>query len=294
MNTLKKSVKISKFRPQVRTRHPSHSPLRTQLPLLPFRTVIRLGSTTELPDTVDKGGKRIELNSSEAIKISSNKKLMKEAFMEADAMTADWWTIHRGAHDFAGTTVAMKYGSDEPERLNNLPYPIVAKHHYGSRGQGNTLIKSQEELETWLQGKTLSHYIFEKFYNYAHEFRLHITKDGCFYTCRKALKRDIPEQEKWHFHDDTCVWFMEENEAFFRPNSWEDIVADCVKALEAIGADILAFDVKVQSPKNNKGKEREYQEYILLESNSAPSFGDETLKRYLEIIPQVLMNKHKS
>jgi hypothetical protein len=286
---LKKVNHISKiirnFRPQIRSRHPSHNGLRLQLSLLPFRSVVRFGSTTESKDNKS----RVEINSIQSIKNSSNKLLMKQCFVNAEVKTADWWRcfldlniikfVHEGIEN-RGT-----------ELIENLPYPIVAKHHFGSRGKGNTLIKSIEEFNIWIKSKTLSNYIFERFYNYAHEFRLHVTKDGCFYTCRKALKSDVAEEEKWHFHDDTCVWFMEDNEKFLKPNSWNNIVSDCIKALEAVGGDLLAFDVKVQSPTNNKDKVREYQEYILLECNSAPSFGDVTLQKYIEEIPKILKCK---
>lgn len=286
-----KSITYTKFRPQIRSRHPSHSFLRTELPLLPFRSIIRLGSTTEVED----GKQRIEINSVQSIKNSSSKLRMKECFTKSGVKTAQYW-IYTGLTE--DTREESFYdGSGITTIINNLPYPIVAKHHFGSKGTGNTLIKSQEELEAWMKGKTLSNYIFEKFYNYAHEFRLHITKDGCFYACRKALKADCPEDQKWRHHDDTCVWYLEENEKFFKPNSWNDIINDCIKALEAVGADLLAFDVKVQSPTNNKGKAREYQEYILLECNSAPSMDNGTNElsicatKYLDIIPKILKSK---
>lgn len=293
---LKKLKSLSKkiytnFRTQIRSRHPSHSSLRTLLPLLPFRSVVRLGSTTLSEDVKQ----RVEINSIKSIKNSSNKLLMKQCFEKAGVKTANWWTKSLDNLEVflnMGKFLNPEFeGDGEDVNISDLEFPVVAKHHFGSRGNGNTLIKSQEELESWLRGKTLSNYIFEKFYNYAHEFRLHVTREGCFYTCRKALKADVAEEEKWHFHDDTCVWFMEDNEKFFKPNSWNDIVSDCVKALEAVGADLLAFDVKVQSPANNKGKAREYQEYILLECNSAPSFGDVTLQKYIKIIPQILKRK---
>ena len=239
------------FRPLILSRHPSHDVLRAKgkrITLIPFKSVVRFGSTTEVTDG------RIELNSVASIKISANKLLMKQKFDEAGVKTADYC---KASDAFTNGLVN-----------HNLEFPIVIKAHYGSKGSGNTLIRSQQELENWGVGKNLNRYIVEKFYNYGHEFRLHITKDGCFYTCRKALRKDVPESEKWHFHDSTCVWFLENNENFKKPNSWDDIVKDCVKALTVIGADILSFDVKVQTPTDKEGNQRVYQNYILLECNS--------------------------
>lgn len=283
MSTVKKSKqlkpKFTKFRPQIKSRHPSHSILRTNLPLTPFKSVIRLGSTTEMYDTVAHGGKRIEINTVDAIKISSNKKLMKQAFIQADVCTADMWT-DGALNDWA-----------------NENFPIVAKHIYGSRGEGNTLLHNMEQLNKWLNNKNLSNYIFEKFYNYALEYRLHVTEDGCFYTCRKALKSDTAEEESWYRNDFNCVWLLESNPQFNKPNSWNDIVEDCVKALKHIKADILSFDVRVQSATKGNGKPREYQEYILLECNSASSLSSTNddisivATKYIEILPKLIIKK---
>lgn len=283
MSTVKKSKqlkpKFTKFRPQIKSRHPSHSILRTNLPLTPFKSVIRLGSTTEMYDTVAHGGKRIEINTVDAIKISSNKKLMKQAFIQADVCTADMWT-DGALNDWA-----------------NENFPIVAKHIYGSRGEGNTLLHNMEQLNKWLNNKNLSNYIFEKFYNYALEYRLHVTEDGCFYTCRKALKSDTAEEESWYRNDSNCVWLLESNPQFNKPNSWNDIVEDCVKALKHIKADILSFDVRVQSATKGNGKPREYQEYILLECNSASSLSSTNddisivATKYIEILPKLIIKK---
>ena len=217
----KKSYSL--FRPMILSRHPSHSILRSHkktLKCLPYQSVIRFGSTTEVPDTIAKGGKRIEINTVQAIKNSACKLLMKQKFQETDVKTAEWFIKGDLQNDF------LNY-NEEFVDISELPFPIVAKNHYGSGGKGNTLIKSQEELSVWMLGKTMSNYIFEKFINYALEYRLHITKDGCFYTCRKALKKDCPDDQKWRHHDDTCVWFLEDNENFMRPNSWKDIESDC-------------------------------------------------------------------
>lgn len=275
--------KYTMFRPKILSRHPSHNILRSvhkKIAALPYKSVIRFGSTTDLPDTVSNGGDRIEINSIPSIKISANKLLMKQKFTEAGVKTAQWF---QGLEDNGVT----------------LEYPIVAKAHYGSKGRGNTLLKTSEEYDNWAVDKNLKHYIFEKFMNYGHEFRLHVTEEGCFYACRKALKKDVPEDQKWRRHDDICVWFLESNPEFHKPNSWNDIISDCVKALKAIGADILSFDVRVQTPTDSKGNKREYQDYILLECNSASSMDNGTgevsvcAQKYIDIIPSIILKKAK-
>lgn len=292
-----KAKKYTLFRPMILSRHPSHDILRLKhkkIAALPYRSVIRFGSSTEVEDSVAKGGNRIEINTVNAIKISANKLLMKRKFKEAGVKTADWGLYD--SHNIINET-GIEFHSDEGSQ--GINFPIVAKAHYGSKGKGNTLIKSLEEFNTWSQGKTLSNYIFEKFMNYGHEFRLHVTEDGCFYACRKALKQDVPEDQKWRRHDDICVWFLETNENFFKPNSWNDIVADCVKALKAVGADLLSFDVRVQTPRDKDGVSRPYQDYILLECNSASSMDNGTgeisvcAQKYINEIPKIIIKKAK-
>ncbi len=279
--TLKKPTKVfTKFYPLIFSRHPSHEVLRNELPLLPFRSVVRMGSTT--PHLRE----RIECNTIQAVRNSASKLLMKQCFTRAEVKTADWWTYNN--HTFRPNN------TDGGTDISVLPYPIIAKTHNGSRGEGNTLLESQQELESWMRGKTLSNYIFEKFYNYSREYRLHVTTEGCFYTCRKMLKRDAPEDNRWQRHDDNCVWVVEENTSFDKPINWNVIVTDCVKALRAVGLDIGAFDVKVQSATKSNGRVRTTPEYIIIESCSAPSFGTITAQKYLVEIPKVLKRKYEN
>ena len=278
---------FTRFRPQIRSRHPSHEILRSELPSFPFKSVIRFGSDKELADTIVKGGNRIELNSTEAIRNSADKLLMKQCFTSVGISTTRWFTTN-------GETMIWEAGQDTILNLPDLPWPIVAKHRFGSRGTGNTLIYNQEELTAWLRDKTLSNYIFEKFYSYTREYRLHVTADGCFYTCRKLLKNDAPKENKWQRHDDNCIWAVESNESFDKPSNWNTIITDCVGALGAIGLDFGAFDVKVQSAKDSKGKIRKEPKYIIIEVNSAPSFGDITANKYLEILPSLLTKKYNT
>lgn len=280
---MSKLKKYNLFRPLVCSRHPSHSILRAvnkTLPLLPFRSVIRLGSSTESDG-------RLEINTTQAVKNSASKLLMKQKFTEAGVKTARWCKysqINNIAQEGIGFTI-------NNQTTDSFNYPIVVKSHFGSRGVGNTKFNTKEELEAWLPNKNLNNYIFEAFVKMTREYRLHVTKFGCFYTCRKLVKNDAPEGT-WQRHDDVCNWVLEENPSFKKPKNWDAIVADCVKAKDALGLDICAFDVGVQGAKD--GIERENPEWIIFESCSAPSFGNITGQEYIKILPKLLIDKYNS
>lgn len=99
------------------------------------------------------------------------------------------------------------------------------------------------------------------------------------------LRDNVPNEQKWQRHDDNCVWILEENPSFEKPINWKTIIKDCVNALESLDLDIGAFDIKVQNAKDKKGNVRDNPEYIIIESCSAPSFGEITAKKYREELP---------
>ena len=287
----KKKIEIEKkpvkgiFRPMIRSRHPSHSLLRTQLERLPFRSIIRFGSTTELEDNVE----RVELNSAEAIKNSSNKFRMKECFSAEGVLTAAWYKFNGSKFQDRSADCEGEEFSIDPSEMN---YPIVAKSYFGSKGKGNTLIKSQIELEEFKKSHNLENYIFENYCNYNKEYRLHVTKEGCFYSCRKMLKKEFKEDSNsWQRHDDNCVWILEENEAFDKPNNWDEIVEHCVRALKSCGLDFGACDLRVQNNVDQDGNKRGICNFIVVEINSAPSFGQVTLEKYKKELIKLLIKK---
>jgi len=279
MKTKKINKKYTLFRPKILSRHSSHKMLRTLLDFNPFRSVVRLGSET-IPK---RNEERIQINTPQAVRNSASKLLMKECFTRAGVKTAEWWQT-------AGDTF-RNMNTHHVNTTQNLPYPIVAKSLYGSRGRGNYKLDNQVALEAWMYNKTLSGYIFEKFIPYSREYRLHVTKDGCFYTCRKLLRNDAPEGT-WQRHDDVCVWILEENPSFKKPNNWNTIVQDCVTALNSLDLDIGAFDVMVQG--SCKGLERDDPKWIICESCSAPSFGTITQEKYIKEINKLLTEKYNN
>lgn len=277
--------KLTGYYAQIRSRHPSHNVFRGKAALkMPFRSVIRFGSTTELDDN------RIEINSTESIKNSASKLRMKNCFTLSNVKTADWYYVKK--NNFYKINNYQNQIQELVIAISDLPYPIVAKAHFGSRGNGNYLLKTQEELQNWMKGKDLSSYLFEKFYSYVREYRIHVSKNGCFYTCRKMLKTDCKEDKNaWQRHDDNCVWMVEENPLFDKPANWDTIVSECVKALQSVGLDIGACDVRVQSAKDSKGNKRKEVDFIIIEINSAPSMGERTEIEYLKELPKLLKDK---
>ena len=219
----KKKVKkaITSFRVRLRTRNFTAEVLREKLytTFFPKLAIVRLGSLTPVEEIT---GIRdiIEINKPEAIEISRDKKLMKEAFTQNQVKTANWYyawgpkfkvevdnniphTIH-----FMNSTI-NKNGEEvtKPSLINELPYPILSKSRTGQGGSGNILHKDQKSLQEWMKGKNLSNYIFEEFYNYAREYRLHVTQEGAFLVWRKMRKSDA--KDRWYFNSDNCVWIGE-------------------------------------------------------------------------------------
>jgi len=284
--------KYKLFRPRVRTRHPSHSALRPvhqNLPLLPFRSIIRLGSTTSIGALASDRNVRVEVNSVDSIKNSSNKLLMKQCFTQKEVNTAAWWTYNEIEKLFI-----PKFSNEELEMasLEDLSYPIISKNIYGSRGTGNKKHDTPESLRDWMENKFLDNYIFEKYHNYVREYRLHVDLEGCFYSCRKMLKSDTPQESRWYRNNDHCVWIMETNDLFDRPSNWDEIVSHSVNALKAVGLDVGAVDLRVQSSTNLDGESRANPKFIVIEINSAPSFGKVTEEKYIEQLPKILNRKY--
>ena len=258
---------MKKKKLRVFSRHPSHNPLREKRIFLPALTALRLGSETE-----GILNYAVEINTVAAVKNSSSKLLMKNCFKEHSVRTAVW--IYPNTAD------------DVIDFVNEFDFPIVMKRHYGSRNEGNTLIRTSEQLSEWLSNNTLNRFIIEKYHPYQREYRLHVTSEGCFYACRKVLKLDTPDDNKWFRNDSNSNWVKEDHELFNKPSNWDDIVSESVKALNAVGLDVGAIDVRVSNE-----KKEEPPRFIILETNSAPSFGDVTLEKYVEIIPKIVENK---
>lgn len=246
----------------VRSRNTTCAPLKELV--VPRTTILRLGSTTPT-ERISRQPNPKEINTAQACAISGNKIWMRQAFIE---------------HEIPIAEGIYANSIDEVLEFLNEHGIIICKHIHSSKGKGIYLLSSENEVKEWAKDHKLEDHIFEKYYTYTREYRLHVTKYGCFYTCRKMLKKDA--DVRWHRHNVNSVWIVEENPLFDKPTNWDSIVNSCIDALNAIGLDIAAFDVKVQSSKHKEPK------YIILESNSAPSLGEKGIKKYKEILTKLI------
>lgn len=274
LNKQKRKKPITQFRIRLRTKNHTAEDLRDKL-YTTFHNkpvIVRLGSLTPIEE-ISSRQDVLEINRTEAIEISRNKREMKEAFTKAGVKTANWWTWGQIVDDrgFVNNSGNM-WGFED------LPYPILSKSLFGQGGVGNTLHKDQKSLETWIKGKDLSNYIFEEYYNYAREYRLHVTQEGNFLSWRKLRKNDA--KERWYFNSDNCVWVGEDNALFDKPVNWEEIQKHAILACKTVGLDICAVDVRVQSSTDEDGNKRKTCDFIILETNSAPSLGEKGSEIY--------------
>lgn len=278
--TVKVVKKPTHFYLRILSRHPSIKPLRDSVLIKGFKAVYRHGSTTD-------GKFEYEINSVESIKTSADKKLMKEAFDKAEVRHAPWISLTKSASDkqlWDKFLSNLGFGKEKDSWL-------IVKNRWGSRGTGNSLIRTKAELDTFLKerAKSLDNYIIEEYKNYTVEYRIHATEEGYFYACRKMLKSNTPKEQRFQRHDDNCEWFIETNPKFNKPENWNEIVEDCKKAVKMIGADVLAFDVKCTSIKESKDKKCKF---IIIESASAPSFGKITAEKYIQELPKIIERKY--
>lgn len=259
------------FKPQIRTKNYTAAPLRNTLGEFAMRCIIRLGSRTTVAEAfprMPQGRPVIEINTVEACHNSGDKILMKRCFYAAGVKTANWKVLS--------------------EATEWAVYPAIIKHKNSCRGEGIYFVETPEDLDRYkVELTTSGNYIIEEYKGFPKEFRLHVTSDGCFYTCRKMLKSDATD--RWHRHDSNSVWILEDNPLFEKPKNWDDIVAECVKALNAVGLDICSCDIKVQS---EKGRNESFiPDFIILECNSASSMGSVTEIKYREELPKIINKK---
>jgi len=269
---------------RIRTKNSTAAPLRRSI-LVDDWAVVRLGSVTSTEDIriasgIPRGDKLIEINTPEGVRNSSSKLRMKRCFAEKEVPQAEGWTTRDG-RDFSGI-----FGRDTHCDIADLPYPIVAKRVFGCQGRGMELLKDKKELTVFLKADhSLYNWIFEEFYNYGREYRLHVARGvGVFMSWRKLRRQDTKE-DRWFFNNSNSCWIGPGHGSFDKPKCWKAMVKAAKGALDSCGLDVGACDIRVQTSKQEDPK------FIVCEINSAPSLGDYGIVEYRKVIKKLINSK---
>ena len=258
--------KFTRFVPRVRS---SQGPRGSHFQLmagitLPFRSVVRFGSKAVYRDM----HRRVEVNTTQAIRNSSNKLVMKGLFAEG-AIKSPRFFPARGA------------GANLP---SGWKFPVVAKLSFRSGGKGMMKLDTQEQYADFLRTKgqrTENPYYIEEYVNCKREYRIHVSAHNPteLFSVRKLVSEDVPKEKQW-IKSIANGAFVEE---FDKPSQWPAMVSECKKALTKIGLDIGCFDVKYKKTDGS---------FYILEVNSSPAMGPKTKEIYRKELKNVLMVKH--
>lgn len=272
---------------RVFTRHPSYNFVRNKIKTGKKYIVARFGSLSNI------GNPDYEINSIQSIENCMNKLTMKRLFWENGVSSPSYITV-----DDKNALTLYKRGSNEPIIYKNyndflessgISFPLLAKKTYRSRGQGMIIITSAASFNNFMQEYIINNkkninnpYYFEVYKNYTREYRIHVSElGGYFYTCRKVLKNDTPQEKRYFRNSKNCAWLLEENPSFNKPKTWEQIIEECQKARKALGLSITGIDLKV----SKDGR------FVILEANSACSLDGEVVSRKYEAELTNIVNK---
>ena len=258
---------------RIRTKNNTAAPLRKSI-LVPFMAVARLGSRTPTNNIFPRGGRIIECNSVQSIENSRDKIRMKRCFENAHIPQARWYEGPLGNNM---NVIKTHFGITKTEE-----YQLVGKAICGFQGKGMVLISNDTELVDFCKHHTPDNFFIELFYNYGREYRLHATRREVFLSWRKLRRED--SKERWFFNSHNCNWVGEDHELFNKPSNWPELCRAACQAVESVGLDIGAVDIRVSS--------QDTRQFIVCEVNSAPALAEAGIDAYREQIRKVLIKKY--
>jgi glutathione synthase/RimK-type ligase-like ATP-grasp enzyme len=244
---------------KVRTKNATARPLRHSI-LTDKRVVVRLGSLTPTSKVFPTSRDVIEINTVEAIQNSRDKLRMKECFAKLKIPQVEWFRL--------------------TDDLSKVKFPLVGKAICGFQGRGMKFIENKEQLAEFIRSHSNDNYFIERYFSGSREFRLHATRDEVFLSWRKLRTNDT--KERWFFNSHNCHWVGENHELFNKPSNWDQLCAEACKAITAVGLNIGAVDLRVSS--------KDTSQFIILETNSAPTLMDIGIEKYKEVIQKLINN----
>lgn len=241
---------------------------------------MRFGSKTELSD----GKNRVECNTVESILNTSNKETMKILFMKNKVSSPELYLINSIEKPIKVDATDGKEVKHIGVKINELPFPLIAKRKFHQRGIGMYKINDLDQLKTFLNDAEFksNSYHFEKFFSGSQEFRLHVSPllEKEIFSVKKVRTVDEKGDLPWHFHLNEGAFLKD----FEKPKNWKEIVEECKKAVAALKLDVGAVDVRLN---------KDATKIMVIEVNSAPGMGDLTTDHYINGLKEILTKKHE-
>lgn len=219
--------------------------LAKTLPEFPGHAVV-----VRLGGNMPYAGYDIQINTAEAINNSINKLKQKNLLLNAGLKTLPL--------------------------LKEPQYPCVVKGVV--RSMGTKVFVTRDDKEYRDACRNLKHDVMiEPLFNTTSEYRLHCTQDEVFFAVKKIKENplDIIVTNRNHYNI----------KDFVKPRLWEEIKAECLKAIKALGLDICCFDVLYDSSNDNQHK------FTIAEANTNPELLTNTYNAYNSALAKLIRNR---
>lgn len=146
-----------------------------------------------------------------------------------------------------------------------IGFPMVIKKRISSRSKGNFLIENKEQFNEKIKSLGLDKYIFQKYTQVEQDLRVLVLKDNVLGCVSRHM----------HVRDENrlSVKGMDKVEEID-----ERIKRDAIKIRTYLGADLVGFDVLVDS--DNK--------YFFIEANLSPQFGTFTQTTEINVAKKII------
>lgn len=164
--------------------------------------------------------------------------------------------------------------------------PVVAKRINHSKCKGMYRFMNVDELNASQDRRVFDsqYYYFEEFVQCNREWRVHVSvaQDDEVIAYRKCLRGDLEGDKPWFRNNDNCYFKLDSDED--KKENWPEIVAECKRAIEALGMDIAAVDLGEYTKKGAR-------EFYIFEVNSAPGMEENTRRAYEQAIDRIVQSR---
>lgn len=169
---------------------------------------------------------------------------------------------------------------------------IVAKRVNHSRGRGMYRINGLEAFNSRSLNPIVfdqEQYYFEEYVDCNREWRIHVSQyqDNEVIAYRKCLRQEYVDEwreseevdKPWIRNMDTCYYKLDSNGD--KQPWWDDMVAECKRAIEVLGMDIAGIDI-------GENTKVEGGDFYIYEVNSACGMEENTREHYEQAIETII------